>query len=207
MPLQNRVTPTGELIATPFRGTLLGNRGVLHDSDRGVVRASQHRRWLVCTLEYRGRRRQIMAPGRYTELFFLDEAVALAAGHRPCAKCRRPAYRAFRRAWQQASEMPVPPGAEEIDRILARERSRRGGRRQLPEYPVSELPDGVFIAWHEEAWLLSGPVILRWSPAGYTDPVPRFAHPAPAITPPSTIAAIGAGYVPAIHPSASRPWT
>ncbi|MDO3639880.1 hypothetical protein Q2100_29330, partial [Mycolicibacterium sp. KC 300] len=95
MPLQNRVTPDGDIIATEARGTLMGNRGVLHDADRRIVRRSRNRMWLICLLEFRERRRSVMTPGSYTELFFLDEAVALAAGHRPCAECRRDRYRAF----------------------------------------------------------------------------------------------------------------
>jgi hypothetical protein len=172
------------------------------------VRYSQHRRWLVCTLDFRGRRRQIMAPRRYTELFFLDEAVALAAGHRPCAECRRGAYQAFRQAWQEAKGLPAAAAADEIDRVLHAERSRPRGRRRLPGYRLPALPDGVFVVWRAEPWLVCGPVLARWTPAGYTDAVPRPDELVPALTPPSAIAAIGAGYHPAIHPSAqgtSRP--
>jgi hypothetical protein len=201
-PLQNRVAPTGELIATVHRGTFLGNRGILHDRNRAIVRYSQHRRWLVCTLEFRGRRRQIMAPGRYTELFFLDEAVALAAGHRPCAECRRDAYQAFRSAWQEAQGLPSALSADETDWALHAERSRPRGRRSLPDRRLADLPDGVFVRWQGEPWLVRGQLLLRWSPAGYTGAVPRSDGLVPVITPPSTIAAIGAGYRPAIHPSA-----
>jgi hypothetical protein len=202
VPLQNRGAPTGELIATPHRGTFLGNRGILHDGNRAIVRYSQHRRWLVCTLEYRGRRRQIMAPGRYTELFFLDEAVALAAGHRPCAECRRDAYNLFRWAWQKAQSLPAPLSADEIDRALHAERSRPRGRRSLPGYRLPDLPDGVFVAWRGEPWLVRGQLLLQWSAAGYTSAMARTDELVPAITPPSTIAAISVGYRPAIHPSA-----
>src|SRR5262245_4164150 len=102
MPLQNRVTPYGELIATPARGLLMGNRGRLHDGERRIVRYADGRRWIACLTSFRGRRRDVMSPGRYTELFFLDEAVALAAGHRPCAECRRADYERFREAWRRA---------------------------------------------------------------------------------------------------------
>ncbi len=102
MPRQNRVTPFGDLIATPERGTFLGNRGVLHDDAGRIKRAWQLRRWIVCVLEFRGRKRSVMTPGRYTELFFLDEATALAAGHRPCAECRRARFLAFCDAWRAA---------------------------------------------------------------------------------------------------------
>src|SRR4051794_26424644 len=99
MPRQNRVTPSGDIITTPERGTLMGNRGVLHDADARIVRRWQGKRWIACVLEFKGRWRPVMAPGRYTELFFLDEATALAAGHRPCAECRRRRFDEFRDTW------------------------------------------------------------------------------------------------------------
>src|SRR5262245_66499612 len=102
MPRRNRVTPLGDLVAVPQRGTLLGNRGVLHDDGGRIRRAWQLKRWIVCVLEFRGRKRRVMTPGRYTELFFLDEATALAAGHRPCAECRHSRFLAFCTAWGQA---------------------------------------------------------------------------------------------------------
>src|SRR5690348_11691300 len=100
MPLRNRVTPFGELVAIPERGTLMGNRGILHTPDRLVVRDWQVRRWIACRLEFHGRHRVVMTRGSYTELFFLDEATALADGHRPCAECRHADYRAFQAAWR-----------------------------------------------------------------------------------------------------------
>src|SRR5919204_6549006 len=103
MPRQNRVTPFGEIVATPERGTLMGNRGVLHDGEGRIRRPWQLRRWLVCVLDLKGRKRRVMTPGRYTELFFLDEATALAAGHRPCAECRRARFLAFCSAWGTAN--------------------------------------------------------------------------------------------------------
>ncbi len=107
MPLQNRVTPFGDLIAVPERGLMFGNRGVLHNGERRIVRNSQLRRWIVCVLEFRGRSRPIMRPGHYTELFFLDEATALAAGHRPCAECRHQDYQTFRRCWARHARRSV----------------------------------------------------------------------------------------------------
>src|ERR1700721_3410395 len=114
-PLRNRVTPAGELIATEHRSTMYGNRGVLHNDDLALVRRYQVRRWLVCVLDFRGRRRPILRPRRYTELFFLDEAVALAAGHRPCAECRYNAYQEFRTAWTAARGLPAKPSAGASD--------------------------------------------------------------------------------------------
>ena len=99
MPRRNRVTPFGEIVATPERGTFFGNRGVLHDPEGRIRRAWQVKRWLLCLLEFKGRRRSVMTPGNYTELFFLDEATGLAAGHRPCAECRRGRFLAFRDLW------------------------------------------------------------------------------------------------------------
>src|SRR5215472_16656696 len=115
MPLENRVDPYGTLFRTPARGTMMGNRGgVIHNDEREIVRRYRSRRWIACVLEFRGRKRIVMSPRRYTELFFLDEAVALAAGHRPCAECRRARYNAFRLAWNTAQ----PPPADEMDAAL-----------------------------------------------------------------------------------------
>jgi len=154
MPRQNRVTPFGDIIATPERGTFMGNRGVLHDREGRIQRAWQVKRWLVCVLEFRGRRRQVMSPSRYTELFFLDEATALAAGHRPCAECRRARFLDFCHAWEKVH--PVDDGAsrptaDAIDRRLHAE-------RLAPDHSslasLDDLPDGVFVsvaAWGEQA--------------------------------------------------------
>src|SRR2546423_14641693 len=121
MPRQNRVTPSGNIIATTDRGMFMGNRGVLHDAEGHIRRAWQLKRWIVCVLAFKGRKRQVTTPGRYTELFFLDEATALAAGHRPCAEGRRDRFNAFRMAWGSAHPRtvgsPLPP-ADEVDRQL-----------------------------------------------------------------------------------------
>jgi hypothetical protein len=202
-PLRNRVTPAGELIATTHRGTMYGNRGVLHNDDLALVRRSQVRRWLVCVLEFRGRRRPVMRPGRYTELFFLDEAVALAAGHRPCAECRHPAYQSFRTAWTQALALPARPAADDIDRVLHWERRLAGGARVTYPAPLSELPDGVFIARDGESWLVNDGGLHRWTPAGYSNRIDPFDGPAAVLTPSATVAAIRAGYHPLLHPSVS----
>jgi len=202
-PLRNRVTPAGELIATTCRGTVYGNRGVLHNDDLALVRRFQVRRWLVCVLEFRGRRRPLMRPGRYTELFFLDEAVALAAGHRPCAECRRPAYQSFRTAWAAALALPGKPAADDIDRVLHQQRRLAGGARVTYPAPLSDLPDGVFVGRDGESWLVNGGGLRRWTPAGYGDRIDPFDGPAAVLTPRATVAAIRAGYRPLLHPSAS----
>jgi hypothetical protein len=201
-PLRNRVTPAGELIATAHRGTMYGNRGVLHDDNLTLVRRSQVRRWLVCVLEFRGRRRPVMRPRRYTELFFLDEAVALAAGHRPCAECRPAAYQSFRAAWAAALALPAKPAADDIDRVLERQRRLVGGARVSYPAQLSHLPDGVFIVHDDEFWLVNNGGLRRWTPAGYTDRIHQFDGPAAVLTPRATVATMRAGYSPLAHPSA-----
>src|SRR5580704_17129612 len=162
-PLRNRVTPAGELIATEARGTMYGNRGVLHNENLALVRRYQVRRWLACMLEFRGRKRPIMRPGRYTKLFFLDEAVALAAGHRPCTECRHAAYQEFRTAWAAALALPAKPAADDIDRVLHQERRLAAGARITYPAPLSELPDGVFIVRDGESWLVHGGGLRCWT--------------------------------------------
>jgi hypothetical protein len=227
MPRQNRVTPIGEIVAHPARGTLMGNRGVLHDPEGRIVRRWTTRAWIACVLEFKGRRRAIMAPNRYTELFFLDEATALAAGHRPCAECRRADFLRFRAAWLAGNpehRLGPRPRVAELDRVLHAERI---GPRGKPIWaaPVAALPDGVMVldpgapiagdaapigasragqpAGHD-AFLLLGGRLLPWTPRGYGPPrdVPGDAA-VPVLTPATIAAAIRAGYIPALHPSAT----
>jgi hypothetical protein len=210
VPLQNRVTPYGAIIATPARGTLLGNRGCLHDGAGRIRRPYQCRRWISCVLAFKGRRRTLMAPGRYTELFFLDEAVALAAGHRPCAECRRARYLEFREHWARANAELIAtprPAATEIDRILHAERIGANRRKVTYPAPPADLPDGTFIASEQDdaAYLVLGGVLLPWSPEGYGPPR---ALPADGLirvlTPRSIVRALAGGYRPLLHPSATR---
>jgi len=183
--LRNRVTPFGELVAVPARGAWTGNRGVLHDDQRRIVRRWQNRRWIVCRLEFRGRHRTVMTPGRWTELFFLDEATALAAGHRPCAECRRADFNAFAAAWPHRERR-----APAIDDVLHRERL---GERPAVEDPM-QLPDGTMVAAGPEAYLIIGGALHRWTPAGYLRARPDAGFV--LLTPPSTVAALADGYVP-----------
>lgn len=204
MPLQNRVTPFGEIIADPARGTAMGNRGILHDADRQLGRARwRHPHWIVCRLEFKGRRRMVMAPRAYTELFFLDEATALAAGHRPCAECRRAAFVAFCFAWPGKRR----PRAAQIDRVLQRARIEPRSRRQIT-FPteLDTLPDGTFVSLPDEpatAWLVLGDRVLPYAPGGYG---PARARPPGSnvrvLTPRPTVAVLSAGYRPELHPSA-----
>jgi|ERR1043165_2475286 hypothetical protein len=211
MPKQNRVTPSGDLIATLERGTFMGNCGVLHDAEAHIKRAWQVKRWLICVLEFRGRKRQVMTPGCYTELFFLDEATALAAGHRPCAECRHARFLAFCDAWQIASPdvgRTGRPTAEEIDRQLHAERLTADRLKRSFLAGLDELPDGVFVtqeASPEQPYLVWGKHLLAWTPGGYAERRwRRKGEQVQVLTPESTVAAIRAGYVPEVHPSAMK---
>ncbi len=201
MPLQNRVTPFGEIVALPERGLMMGNRGVLHDDARRIVRPWQVRRWIACRVEFRGRRRAVMQPRRYTELFFLDEAVALSAGHRPCAECRNAEYQRFRSLWAQCRSGPA--SADPIDLALHAERLDRSAKRTY-RAELATLPEGTFIA-DEDAWLVWRGELHAWSAAGYIN---RRAKPpnqlVEVLTPPSIVALLTAGYLPMVHPSAER---
>jgi hypothetical protein len=195
MPYRNRVTPLGELIETPERGLVYGNRGCLHD-ERGVIRRQwQVKRWISCRLEFRGRHRTggPMPPGRYTGLFFLDDATALAAGHRPCAECRNADYRGF-------LALTGAAGADELDRRLHSERGR------LHEGELGDLPDAAFALLDGEPWLVLGSELLRWTPGGYTERRKRFEDRVDVITPATTLHVLASGWrgsVPLFHPHAA----
>ena len=204
MPLQNRVTPFGELIATPARGTLMGNRGSLHDAERRIRRPFSVKRWIICVLEFKGRHRQVMTPGQYTELFFLDEATALAAGHRPCAECQRVRYDLFRQHW--AARGHARPGADAMDDVIHAERlDAHRAKRTYPER-VSRLPAGAMVAdAGGHAYLIRDGALLPWTPSGYSAPVPaRRAVAYRVLTPRSTVRALARGYPVEVHPSARR---
>lgn len=200
MPLQNRVTPFGEIVALSGRGLLMGNRGILHDDRRRIVRPSQCRRWITCVLRYKGIRRTVMRPHSYTELFFLDEATALSAGHRPCAECRRSDYTRFKALWQACHGGPV--SAESMDLQLHAERG--GGRRkQTYHADLGALPDGALIALDGVAWLFWNGQLHAWSDSGYTAHRSRSAvRDVEVLTPRSTVAVLSAGYRAMVHPSA-----
>jgi hypothetical protein len=217
MPRQNRVTPFGEIVAVPERGTLMGNRGILHDDaaqhdpHARVRRRWASRAWIACLLEFRGRRDLVMAPHHYTRLFFLDEPTALAAGHRPCAYCRRADYLAFRAAWASANAhlgLGPTPHATEIDQVLHAERLGPGGTKRTYLAPLASLPDGAFVVladdeqqpylrWHDALW--------RWTPAGYAERLPIPAGDVAVLTPPSIVAALGAGFEPRPPASLATP--
>ena len=202
MPLQNRVTPSGDIIATPHRGMFTGNRGIIHDpATRTLTRRWASKAWLTCVCDFRGRRREVMGGRSWTELFFLDEATALAAGHRPCFFCRRDDANRFRAAWE-AGNGAADMLAREIDAVLHRERLDRGNKRLHPlPAPVDELPDGVMVQAGGESFLIAQGRTLLWSPAGYREP-PNAIEDAMLLTPPSTLRTLSAGYRPVLHPSA-----
>jgi len=207
MPLQNRVTPFGEIVANAARGTLMGNRGILHDDERRLGTARwRHPHWICCRLEFRGRKRAVMTPGRYTELFFLDEATGLAAGHRPCFECRRDDFLRFREAWRCAFGAHTDASAPAIDRALHAARVNSRTRRQTRfEAPLDDLPDGTFVALPDastSALLILGERLLPWRPGGYGSPRPRPATHGFVLTPRRLVAVLRAGYAPDIHASA-----
>jgi len=204
MALRNRVTPLSELIADPARGLVYGNRGCLHDAEGSIRRRYAGRRWIACRLRFRSwHRAPLMQPGRFTELFFLDEATAFAAGHRPCALCRREDYDRFGAIWRELH--PGDSGADAIDARLHAERVVPGTRAQRHhEAPREPLPDGAFVFAGGAPCVLLGGALLAWGPAGYVVAA-RERRPAAVITPPSLVAVLRAGWEPAVpllHPSA-----
>jgi hypothetical protein len=208
MTLQNRVTPLSRLVATPERGLVYGNRGCLHDAEGRIRRTYNGKRWIACRLRFRGRhRRRLMQPGRYTELFFLDEATAFAAGHRPCAECRREDYVRLTAIWNHLH--PGQAGADAIDAQLHGERVVPGTRAQRHhEAAFDELPDGAFVLHGGEPFLVLGRELLRWTPGGYLRGGRRPAGgTAVAITPPSLLSVLRTDWqpvVPLLHPSVMR---
>jgi hypothetical protein len=208
VPRQNRVTPLGELVADPARGLVYGNRGCLHDAQGRIRRRFAGKRWIACRLRFRGwHRARLMQPGRFTELFFLDEATAFAAGHRPCALCRREDYDRFAAIWR--TRHPDQLGADAIDAQLHSERvdpETRGQRRHAR--PLDELPEGAFVLLDATPWLVLGADLVRWTPAGYAGRrARRSAGSVQVLTPPSLLDVLTTGrepVVPFVHPSALK---
>jgi hypothetical protein len=208
MPLQNRVTPLGDIVATPHRGLFTGNRGIIHDPATRTLlnRRWSSKAWLTCTCEFRGRRRDVMATRSWTELFFLDEATAFAAGHRPCFYCRRDDANAFRAAWEKGNGVSGVH-APDIDAVLHRERLD-GRAKRLHALPcaVEALPDGATVQAGDESHLIVKGRALLWSFDRYRE-VSTSLREAALLTPPSTLRAFSAGYRPLLHPSAMKPLT
>ena len=198
----NRVTPEGAIVADPARGLFTGNRGILCDEAGAMRWPWRHKAWICCVLSWKGNRQPLEDAHRWTPLFFLDEAVALAAGHRPCAECRRAEYNRFRAAWGAA--FGATPSAKEIDaalheaRIIPRLRAQR-----THEADLTDLPYGTFIHLQGRPALLLGDSLLPWSPTGYAPPAPRPASGrVTVLTPAPTVATLRTGYRPALHASA-----
>ncbi|MGE0824024.1 MAG: hypothetical protein AB7G75_14460 [Candidatus Binatia bacterium] len=207
MPLQNRVDPWGQLHAVTARGTLLGNRGIIHNLAREIVAPWRIKAWITCQLTWRGRRRTVMQPGSWTELFFLDEATAFAAGHRPCAYCRRERFREFKTIWLSANPTAfhaVTPRISAIDTILHSERTQRGGKKVTYEEALSALPEGTMIELGAGAYLLWNQKLLRWSFSGYSpSDTPRPSqNRVRVLTPASIVRTFRNGFRPEVHESA-----
>jgi hypothetical protein len=205
MPLQNRVTPRSDLIAVAARGLVYGNRGCLHDDEGRIRRRYAVKRWIACRLEFRGwKRAPLLQPGRFTELFFLDDATAMAAGHRPCALCRREDYDRLTAIWRELH--PGQVGADAVDAQLHGERLDPGTRAQrVHEAQLDELPDGAFVLRGDDACVVLGSRLWRWTPDGYETPAPRPRGRAVLITPPSLVEVLRSDWqplVPLVHPSA-----
>ena len=203
MPLQNRVTPTGDIIAMAHRGLFTGNRGIIHDPATKTLLKKRWSSpaWITCVCEFRGWRRKVMGGRSWTELFFLDEATAFAAGHRPCFFCRREDANRFCSCWEEGNQVSEVR-AREIDVVLHRERLERGKKRlhSLPR-PVEQLPDGAMVQVGEESFMIVQGRALQWSMAGYQK-AEAALDDAMLLTPPSTLRALGVGYRPVLHPSA-----
>ncbi len=205
MLLQNRVTPEGEIIATAARGTMMGNRGgCLHRPDKTLGRRRWvTKQWICCELQFRGRHREVMSPRQYTELFFLDEATALAAGHRPCFECRRADALSFARLWAQSERRSGRASAAEMDAILHAERLDAGGAKRVFQSRLADLPPGSIVRLHARPHLVAGGELRPWTPEGYLAPV--LADPetiADVLTPKTVMELLRLGLQPLLHPSA-----
>lgn len=206
MPLQNRVTPYGQLEAASARGAWLGNRGILHDENKKIVAPWRHKAWVTCQLDYPGRHRTIFSPNNYSELFFLDEATALSAGHRPCAECRKDRYLEFKVAWCAANPEIAgsnPPIAQ-IDKHLHLERAIRGGDKVTFNDKLQNLPTGTFIELEGIPYLIWLGKLYPWSHHGYgqsLSALPEAIH-VRVLTPASIVAMFRDGFKPQVHESA-----
>ena len=202
LPLQNRVLPTGEIVATPARGTFTGNRGIIHRDDKtlGTSRWSHHA-WICCTLDWQGRKRPVMTGRNWTELFFLDEAVAMAAGHRPCGYCRRADYVRFVDAWTEATGQRLK--APQMDKALHRARVHSKSRQQVTHRAdIASLPNGAFITYGGRPHLIGQDRLLPYRPVGYDAALPRpTSGPVTVLTPAPMIAVLQSGYTPIVHPT------
>lgn len=205
MPLQNRVLPNGNIVASSSRGTLMGNRGLLHNDLKELTRPFRLKAWVTCELTFKGRKRQLMAPGMYTELFFLDEVTALAAGHRPCAECRRERFNEFKQAWQEAHSQSADSKIKvaEIDSLLHVQRMSPDGSNAKWKAGLTDLPVGTVIECDDRFYAVHTRGLLPWSLDGYGKPVNGMEMgEVTVVTPRATVAALAAGFRPVFHQSA-----
>lgn len=208
MTLQNRVDPWGKLNAVSARGAWLGNRGILHNDQKQIVVPWRHKAWVTCKLDFQGIKRDIFSPGSYSELFFLDEATALSAGHRPCGECRRERYNEFKTAWckanSAAASSPSVPVAQ-IDKQLHAERAIRGGGKATLESAFGNIPEGTLIDLDGAAYLLWNGLLRQWTANGYhsTALKPLPADPVKVLTPQSIVRMYQQGFRPQVHASAN----
>ncbi len=203
MSLQNRVNPWGNIIRTSERGTFLGNRGNIHNDKKEIVRNYLTKRWITCRLKYKNRNREVMTPSLYTELFFFDEASAFAAGHRPCAECRRERFHEFKEIWLKANlnienEKVI---IEKVDEIIHSERIENGKKKTYIA-KLKELPGGTFFSFNGEAYLISLGKIFLWSFSGYKSiELKKFPEKVDVLTPKSFVKIFEEGFIPGIHKS------
>jgi hypothetical protein len=209
MPLQNRVSPFSTIIATPERGAFTGNRGVIHNSEKQIIKNHAVKYWITCVLHYKGKRRELMMPNRWTELFFLDEATAFAAGHRPCGFCRNAAYKKFKQLWLQANNktysLKENTSIQMIDALIHEERLNKNNTQKTFTAPLYTLPDFVFIklANKQEAFLWMHQQLYQWSFGGYKKSAAVDANQTvEVLTPASYVEVMRLGYEPQVHVSA-----
>jgi hypothetical protein len=201
--LENRVNPLGEIFITNARGTWMGNRGQLHGTGKTILRPFKLKAWLICLLMFKGRNRAVMSPNQYTELFFLDEATAFAAGHRPCFECRRKDYDFFKSCWLEGNSnygFLKKTSIQRIDEILHEERIDKQGKKQMFKATLKDLPDGTFFLQDGEPFLIARERIHHWTPFGYEKAMGLpSSRKVLVLTPRSTVNAFRSGYKPALH--------
>jgi len=207
MPLQNRVDPWGKLHAVSDKGLFLGNRGIIHNDQKEIIASHKIQGWVTCRLSYKGVSRQIMAPGKYTELFFLDEATAFSAGHRPCAQCRNKRYREFKKLWIEANVKLLgerPPTAANIDKIIHHERINKGEKVTYTA-DCMLLPNGTIVQINSSAYIIWEKELFKWSFSGYSpSEKEQEIKSVEVLTPKSYVRMYSKGYIPCVHESLEK---
>jgi hypothetical protein len=207
MPLQNRVDPWGHLQAVSPRGALLGNRGIIHNEKQQIVAQWRSKAWITCQIQFKGRESQVFAPDSYSQLFFVDEATAFAAGHRPCAECRRDRYNEFKAAWVQSNRDQIEsdnPSIIEVDKIFHRERVLDNKQKRTFEAQIGSLPQGTFVVLEGKALLLWRGKLFEWSFDGYSRSNSALSPSlsVEVLTPASVVRMFATGFTPQVHVSA-----